>query len=132
GDAIDKKTKNRQACFSLRTDKGENPIAVAAPFLGAAASETKAPPAEYDGDFAELLRAYKCAFIFWLETESAGNRKSSHEKFALLLQKLADPNQKLEFEPLLSSVYDKAPLSGAEVEHTTLEGKFLAWISRQK
>lgn len=132
GEALDKKTKNRTACFALRTDKGENPIAVAAPFLGAAAAATPAPPAEYAGDFAELLRAYKCAFIYWLQFDSAGNRKNSREKFAQLLQKLADPNQTAEFEPLLSSVFDKASLSGPDVDRATLEGKFLNWLSHQK
>jgi hypothetical protein len=132
GEALDKKAKNRQACFALRADKGGSQIAVAAPFVGAAAAATQEPPQDYQGDFAEMLRAYKCAFIFWLETESAGNRKSSHEKFAQLLQKLADPHQSAEFEPLLSSVYDKAPLSTADVDHATLEGKFLTWLSHQK
>jgi hypothetical protein len=132
GGEIDKKTKNRQACFALRADKGGSAITVAAPFLGAAAAATQEPAADYQGDFAEMLRAYKCAFIFWLETESAGNRKSSHEKFAQLLQKLAEPQESSEFEPLLSSVYDKAALSSADVDHASLEGKFLTWLSKQK
>jgi len=132
GEQIDKKTKNRTASFALRADKGGSQVAVAAPFLGAAAASAPEPPQDYQGDYAEMLRAYKCAFIYWLENESAGNRKSSHDKFAQLLQKLADPQQTAEFEPLLTSVYDKAPLSGAEVDHASLEGKFLTWLSHQK
>jgi hypothetical protein len=132
GEGVDKKSKNRQACFALRDDKGANPIAVVAPFLGAAAAATPAPPAGYRGDFAELLRAYKCAFIHWLQNDAGANRKASREKFALLLQKLADPDQPSEFEPLLSAVFDKAGLSGPDVDRDTLEGKFLVWLARQK
>lgn len=130
GDGLDQELKNRAAGFAIRSDAGGEVHAVAAPFLGAAAAEGGAPPEAFLGDFAEMLRGYKCAFIGWLQTKSGGAEKASREKFAQLIERLADPG--LEFESAFQAVYDGAPLSDAEAGKDSLEGQFLLWLSKQK
>jgi len=129
GTGLDKDAKNKVAGFALKSDKGGEAHRVAAPFIGAAAAETKAPPETFQGDFEEMLRGYKCAFIYWLQTKAGGPDKASREKFAQLLEKLADPA--LEFEATFQAVYEGAALSDAEAGKDSLEGKFLLWLSKQ-
>jgi hypothetical protein len=132
GAKVAKDEKNKPACFSIRSDDGGQKWAAVAPFLGSASADTKPPPKEFVGDFAEFYRAYKSAFIFWLQTKSQGGEKASREKFAVLLRKLADPNMTGDFEAVFKEVYDGAPLSGPGADKDTLEGKFLIWLSRQR
>jgi hypothetical protein len=127
-----KNEKNKLACFAVRADSGGGAHLVRAPFLGAVAADSKPPPDAYKPDWAEFLRAYKSAFIHWLQTAAAGNEKASGERFALLLRKLADPNLASGFEAVFQEVYEGAPLSQAEAGKDCLEGRFLAWLSRQK
>jgi len=126
GDGLDKELKNRAAGFAIRSDTGGDVHAVAAPFLGAAAAEGKAPPDAFAGDFAELLRGYKCAFIAWLQAKSGSAEKASREKFAQLIEKLADPS--VEFESVFQAVYAGAPLSDPGAGKDSLEGQFLLWL----
>jgi len=86
-------------------------------------------PDEFVGDFAEMLRGYKCSVIFWLKTKGAKEDKASREKFAQLLEKLADPN--VEFEAAFPAVYDGAALSDPQAGKDSLEGRFLTWLSKQ-
>ena len=129
GEGLDKALENKVAGFAIRSDKGGELHPVAAPFLGAAAGERKAPPDEFQGDFAEMMRAYKCSFIFWLKTKGATAEKASREKFAVLLEKLADPN--VEFEATFQAGYDGAALSDPQAGKESLEGKFLIWLAKQ-
>jgi len=131
GDAA-KGDKNKPACFSVRDDAGGGKHVVRAPFLGSAAAETKPPPKEFSGDWAEFLRAYKSGFIYWLQTAAAGNEKVSRERFATLLRKLADPNLTTDFEAVFQEVYEGAPLSNADVDKNCLEGQFLRWLPKSK
>ncbi len=130
GDDVAKNDRNKVACFAVRNDAGGGKHLVKAPFLGSAAAATQAPPAEFLGDWAELLRSYKSAFIYWLQTAAVGNEKVSRERFAVLLRKLADPNLATDFEAVFQEVYDGAPLSNAEVDKTCLEGQFLRWLQK--
>ncbi len=132
GDGLEKKAKNRLACFAIRSDNGGTKMAMVAPFLGQVAVESKPPPDEFRGEFAEFLRAYKCGFIYWLKDKAGGSEKASHEKFAQLLQRLADAEKAGEFEQVFRDVYDGAALSDLEASKTTLEGKFLIWLAKQK
>jgi hypothetical protein len=133
GADADKKGKNRFAALGIRNDKGTEPLAVNAPFFGAAAGEKKIPD-EYQGDFSEALRAYKSAFLYFLQTQAAGvgAGAKSREKFAQLLCKLADPKGSGEFEALFTQIYDGAVLSDAECSKNSLEGRFLAWLPTGK
>lgn len=127
-----KNEKNKVACFAVRNDAGGAKHVVRAPFLGSAAAETKPPPAEFNGDWAEFLRAYKSGFIHFLQTAAAGNEKVSRERFATLLRKLADPNLTTDFEAVFQEVYAGAPLSNADVDKNCLEGQFLRWLPKAK
>ncbi len=127
GGEADKKAKNRLACFGLRDDKGTDVRAVTAPFFGAAAGD-KQVPESYQGDFAECLRAYKSAFLYWMQTQAGGPDKKSREKFAQFLCKLADPAAGADFEAVFAQVYEGVALSNAECDKNCLEGRFLAWL----
>lgn len=127
GAGLDKDAKTRAAVFAIRSDKGGDVHAVKAPFFGAATSPT--PPEAFQGDFAEMQRGYRCAFIYWLQNKAAAADKASREKFAQLLEKLADPA--LEFEAVFPAVYEGAALSDADAGKDCLEGKFLLWLPKQ-
>ena len=133
GAEADKKGKNRFAALGIRNDKGTDPVAITAPFFGAAAADKKIPD-EYQGDFSEALRAYKSAFLYYLQTQAAGVGAGvkSREKFAQLLCKLADPKGSAEFEALFSQVYEGVVLSDPECTKNSLEGRFLAWLPTGK
>jgi hypothetical protein len=133
GRDLAEKTDTEAAVFGVRDDHGSGGQiqAVRAPFLGGAAASSGAIPESFAGDFDELLRAYKSAFIFWLQSEAGGGTKTSKEKFASLLKRLADPAQEGDFETAFSAIYDGAPLSDAQASTASLEGKFLAWLQKQ-
>lgn len=128
---IAKDVKNKAAVFAIRSDDGGDKWPAVAPFFDATATPPS-PAAKFQGDFAEFLRAYKSAFIYWLQTKSQGPEKPSREKFAVLLKKLADPNLAADFEAVFKEVYEGASLSGPEGDKESLEGKFLQWLSKQK
>lgn len=130
GAKIAKDAKNKMAVFAIRSDDGGDKWPAVAPFFDAAAVAPN-PEAKFQGDFAEFLRAYKSAFIFWLQTKSQVTEKPSREKFAMLLKKLADPNLEADFEAVFKEVYDGAALSAPDTDKESLEGKFLVWLSKQ-
>ncbi len=132
GESLNKKTKNRLACFSIRSDSQADTFVVAAPFLGTAAAKSGLPPPAFQGDYAELIRSYKSCFVYWLQTKSKAGEKASREAFAALLKNLADPTKPGEFEQLFKDAYGGVPLSNAEADKNSLEGQFLVWLSRQK
>lgn len=132
GEDLDKKSKNKSSCFGLVSDSGSEKAPACGPFLGSAAISNSPPEAKFMGDFAEFLRAYKSGFIFWLQNKAAGNEKTSREKFAQLLSRLADPSLLSDFETIFTDLYDKSPLSGPDANKDTLEGKFLLWLQKQK
>jgi hypothetical protein len=132
GEKNAKDAKNKPACFALRSDDMAKVFVVQAPFMGSAGATTTVPPADFQGDYAEMLRAYKSAFIYWLQAKSGTTEKVSREKFAELLGKLADPKVEGEFEDVFKAVFDGAPLSSPGAEKDSLEGKFLIWLSKQK
>ena len=126
GADADKRAKNRLACFGVRDDKGADVRAVVAPFFGAACGD-KQVPESHQGDFAECLRAYKCAFLYWMQTQAGGADKKSREKFAQFLCKLADASA-TDFEAVFAQVYEGTVLSNAECDKNSLEGRFIAWL----
>jgi len=130
GDGLEKSLKNRVAGFGVRSDAGGEIAPVHAPFFAAPSEDAKGPAQAFHGDYAELLRAYKCAFVSWLESKSGAAEKVSHEHFAQLLEKLGDLKQP--FEAAFPAVYEAAPLTDADAGKDTLEGKFLLWLSKQK
>ncbi|MBK7876580.1 MAG: hypothetical protein IPJ77_12665 [Planctomycetes bacterium] len=132
GEELDRAAKNRAALFAVRSDDGGKRELVRAPFLGSAAVATKVPPEAFAGDFAEFLRAYKSAFIHWLQSKALNSEKPSREAFARLIAKLGDSGASGDFESVFAELYSKQPLSNAECDKDCLEGEFLLWLQRQK
>lgn len=124
----EKTARSRVDCFALRSDDGGRIHVACAPLLGSAAAEQAVPPEEFRGDWLEFLRAYKSGFMYWLQNEAL--RKQSDERFAQLLTKLAD-TQGGGFEEAFAALYE-VPLSGKAPDEDTLEGRFLAWLGKQK
>ncbi len=120
-----KDSRDRIRAFRLRNDADSAKFVVKAPFLGLAAAEMPVPPSSYVGDYKELLRSYRTAFVNWLHHER-GNR--AEETFAALLVELAQTPQDL--EEVLAETYG-LPLSTEELTSKDLEGQFLHWILKQ-
>jgi hypothetical protein len=124
----DRTARNREDCFALRSDDGGEIHVLCAPMLGSAAAERAAPSERFRGDHQEFLRAYKSGFMYWLREHAL--RKDAEERFARLLQRLADPSGS-GFEAAFAELYDGAPLSAPDAGDATLEGRFLVWLSKQ-
>lgn len=126
-----KKGRNNNAYFAIRADNGGDKMSLVAPFLGSVAAETKPPPEVFKGEFLEFVRSYKCGFIHWLRNVAGGDEKKSREKFAQLLQGLADPKRAGDFEKVFVEIYG-GDLSNATADKNCIEGKFLLWLAKQK
>lgn len=120
-----KDSRDRLRTFRLRNDAGNHDQVVRAPFLGLAAADMPVPGSTFRGDYKELLRAYRTAFVYWLHSERA---KDAESLFSKLLVHLAGTKEDLEVA--LVALYG-APLSSAELTKEDLEGQFLAWVLRQ-
>lgn len=131
GGKLVKDPKQKVFAFAIRDDGGGEKWAAIAPFFDASTAP-KDPAAKFQGDYAEFVRAYKSAFIYWLQTKSQATEKVSREKFSVLLKKLGDPDLAGDFEGVFREVYDGAPLSGVVGDKESLEGKFLTWLAKQK
>ncbi len=120
-----KDSRDRTRTFRLRNDADSNSQVVRAPFLGLAAADMPVPGSTYRGDYKEMLRSYRTAFVYWLHDERA---KDSAETFSQLLVHLAGTEQDL--EEALAELYG-VPLSSEELTDEDLEGQFLIWVQRQ-
>ena len=113
------------ASFVLLDDSQSKAHVVHAPFLGPAAIEP--PPEDFGGDYAELLRAYRSAFLHWLQEEADGRR--SRASFGRLLRVMVAGEGDLPAHFL--ETYG-LPLSAPGPElHESLEGSFLVWLAKQ-
>jgi hypothetical protein len=84
------------------------------------------------GDHLEFLRSYSACFVHWMQTDAEGSSKKSQRAFAQFLMELAAPPAGADVEAIIGAVYEGAPLSDAELTKDGLEGRFLAWLARQK
>ncbi len=119
------------ARFELQSDDGAKRELVTAPFLG---PNAKKPGEEVFGDYLELVRCYGVAFLQWLRIEGASQPAESGARFAELLRTLGRGAKTENLPDILHEIYGQ-PLSGPSVhalfDGATLEGRFLAWLSRQ-
>ncbi len=127
GKAENKSTKHKYKSFLLASDNGSKKHVVTAPIFGTPAAGRPAPPPEVLDDFIEFLRAYKSGFLFWLQTESEGKKKSE-ARFAEFLASLAQGEPK-DFEQAVVDFYG-VPLSTTDVGKEDLEGRFLKFVSK--
>jgi len=128
--AKQERKKGKDIHFQLWDDSQAQRAVIAAPFLGSAAVEQPPVTAAYLADAAEFFRAYRTAFLHWLETQAGGSKKKSAEAYGKLLQGLARLDSAADLERLVTDVYGK-PLSSAEPGKDDLEGRFLAWLAKQ-
>jgi hypothetical protein len=122
---------NRDGTFVLEPVGGRERYAVGAPILGPAAGERSAPPSAFQGEYQEFLRAYRSAFLYWLQTEAAGKEDASRAAFAALLGELAGAASSDAMDAAFTRIYE-APLSNEEADKDCLEGQFLRWLSKQR
>lgn len=128
--AAEKRGSDKHSGFLLKSATGSQTHVVRAPFFGAAAGERVAAPRAVHADWLELVRSYKSAFLFWLQTEAEGAKKSP-ELFGELLVKLAHAEPQ-EFESVVREVYGGRPLSSKELSKEDLEGDFLRWLATKR
>jgi hypothetical protein len=124
-----KKSKDKLGHFLLDAKKGNEKHLVTAPLLGAAAYDRDEVPAEFMDDYLEFHRAYRAAFVHWLECESGRNKAASLESFRALMQQLTTGSERPTFEDACQDVFG-IPLSSKDAAIDTLERRFLAWLSR--
>lgn len=125
-EAGDKKAFN---AFLLHADDGVATQVVRAPFFGAAAAATTAPPESFRGDWLELQRAYRVAFCHWLREHGAG-KPGSPKAFAAVLARLTPESEDVDFAAEVEAAFG-APVSAAPPGAEDLEGRFLTWLSKQ-
>ena len=126
-----RKGKDKLRYFEIQNEAGSEKKILEAPFLGSAA-KARELPASFTGDELEFLRAYRCAFVWWLQNESLGGKKSK-QAFARFLIDAAQIEDASAVEPLLATVFDDTPLSTPELDRKgELEGRFLYWLSKKK
>jgi hypothetical protein len=117
--------------FELVADDGSRRELVQAPFLGPSAVR---PGPELLPDYLELLRCYGVAFLHWLRLEGAGKPAASAARFGEFLRALGRGDSATAPPRVLQELYGQ-PLSAAAAEELfdtpTLEGRFLAWLSKR-
>jgi hypothetical protein len=125
-----KEAKGRtNACFLIQSDDELEQTTVCAPFFAAESAATD-PPAEFVGDYVEFLRSYRAAFLYWMREQAEGTTKKSRARFATFLRTLAAAPEGSAMTAVVASAYE-APLSGAEMDKSSLEGRFLAWLQKK-
>jgi hypothetical protein len=117
-------------CFLLTSDDTTQRFVARPPFFGPAAASTQVPGEAFQGEWLELQRAYRVAFCYWLREEGAGKEKVSNAAFAELMIKLA-PDGDVDFAAAIEAAYGM-PVSSAEPGEGDLEGRFLAWLAKQR
>ncbi len=118
---------DRLAHFELLSFETRGTHAVTAPFLGPHAEGKALPPNEFLDDYEDFFRAYRSAFVRWLQTEGAGDAKASEAKFAELIAKQASRDPSKTFHAVVEEVYG-TPLSHSSGELDNLEWRFLDYL----
>ena len=85
-------------------------------------------PDEFRDDYLEFHRAYRAAFVHWLQTSGARTKAASRERFGELLRRLIDPAEPKGFDALCEELYGR-PVSAQDPGADTLERRFLAWLA---
>ena len=116
--------------FRILSDDTVKRFAAKAPFLGSAAASTELPPGDFRGDWLELTRCYRIAFVHWLREHGAGKKIESRLRFGELLALAANREEAAGFAASFERVYGK-PMSASPPAESDLEGSFLAWLAKQ-
>jgi hypothetical protein len=123
-----KDPKDKFGHFLLSDQKSQHHFLVNAPFLGQAAVDREVVSAAFLDDYLEFHRAYRAAFVHWLQQSGARTRPASAELFAKLTRRLMQQQKGVTFDALCQEVYG-IPLSSRDSAVDALEHRFLAWIA---
>ncbi len=123
-----KEARDRLGSFALAGEDGTRHV-VTAPFLGPPPDGLPSVPATHVDDFKEMLRAYRSAFVRWLQEDAGKGKADSTAKFGALLRSMAGSDGRVTFELACRKVYAER-LSDAGPTPVSLEWRFLQWLSR--
>jgi hypothetical protein len=121
-------SKDKLGNFLLHDQTDQHKHLVTAPFLGKSAMDREVVPAEFLDDYLELHRAYRAAFVHWLQGNGMKSKPASAEQFAVLMRRLAEQAKGVDFDGLCRELYGVA-LSAKDPGTDTLERRFLAWVA---
>jgi hypothetical protein len=121
----------RYHSFLLESDNGRESYLTFAPLLGPSGGQPEVVPDVVYGDYLEFTRAYRCAFLHWLQFEGQKSKKKSAASFSLLLGRLSGDLNGPGLAEIAEEIYG-APLSDNKASKKSLEGRFLKWISKHK
>ena len=122
--------RDKSAHFQLTGSDGASKHVVSAPFLGSQANARPYPPVSFLIDYREFFRAYRTAFVHWLETQGdPAGPKESAAKFGELLRRLYAEREGGNLDANVAAVYGM-PLSGKTGEEKSLEWRFLEWLEK--
>jgi len=131
--AKDKNNPQRQdktVHFELLLVEDGRTAVVSAPFFGPDAQEKQLPNYDFLDDYEEFFRAYRSAFMNWMQTHAVdGDEEASQAKFGELIQKHAARTEDTKFYEVVEDVYG-VPISDGTPE--CFEMRFLTWLSKQK
>ena len=124
--------KDKLCRFELQGVDRVQKMFVEGPFLGSSANpEYLSVPDAFYGDQLEFLRAYRCAFVYYLRQEAFKKSKDSEAAFADLLRNIAGLEDPEQLEKVVAEAYKASALSTADLDGAELEMKFMRWISKQ-
>lgn len=130
GAGAERRSKNKLRSFLLQNESGSETYLTHAPLLGPSAGEVEVVPDAVYGDYLEFTRAYRAAFLYWLQHHADRSKKKAATKFSAFLGGISGDLDSPGLAEVAEAVYG-FPLSDAEVSTKSLEGRFLKWISRQ-
>ena len=121
--------KERNLKFEILSEDTKDKIGLVAPFLGKLSLTKELPEEKFLGDYQEFYRAYKCAFVWWVQTVAGGSKSRSAKAFAQILLEQGR-NPALDLDSILLETYG-FPISEERPGKSSLEGQFLAWLAKQ-
>jgi hypothetical protein len=121
--------KDKLGHFLLLDQGGARKHVVSTPFLGTDAYARAEVPAEFRDDYLEFHRAYRAAFVHWLQTNGGKGKPASKARFGELLRRLMDPAEPKGFDPLCYEIYGVS-ISAKGPDEDRLERRFLAWLAK--
>ncbi|MFT7484616.1 MAG: hypothetical protein ACI9F9_000456, partial [Candidatus Paceibacteria bacterium] len=116
--------------FMLVRESGMPEYLTQAPLLGASGGPVEVVPDVVYGDYLEFTRAYRSAFLYWLQNHGERSKKKAAKSFGELLCRLSGDAQEKGLAAIAEEIYG-APLSDPTASKKSLEGRFLKWITKQ-
>jgi hypothetical protein len=121
-------SKDKLGNFQLHDQSDQHKHLVTAPFIGRAALDRAEVPAAFMDDYLEFHRAYRAAFVHWLQGNGMKTKPASAETFALLVKRLIEGKQGADFDSVCKALYG-VDVSAKDAGVDTLERRFLSWVA---